>query len=634
MSSVKKRELVLGLCAAFVVAVAPTQSFAAEGDVRIREVSVDKFPKVGVIVSAGEGLETSDLSVQEDGRSIQNANVVPLNETDQIVDVVLVIDSSGSMEGEPMAAALSAASSFVKEVPDNVRVGVVSFADSARRVSGFNATPDQTVAAINSLVASGETALFDGVRTASKMFEGDAQRNIVLLSDGGDTASKSSLKAAGDSAQRAKSAIFSVGLKTTETDIDALKTLSSSTGGRYQPAGTADLSNVYGAIATELASQFSITFKSHAGSGDDIPIRVIAPSGTDDVTVLAPKGVAAAVGNPEAPEAVVADPLPGWFLPLVLVLCFAAVFWFSLVFVGTRARTQRESRVRRALNDPDGMAETMAEGGESSSASWLPDVFVTAGDRVAGKAGFRESLGKRLERGSVPLRPDEFVGLSLVAGIVGYVLGIVFLSSLFFGIAFAAVGLIAPTIWLDGVTKRRLSKINDQIPDILSVLAGSLRAGHSFLQALDMVASEVDEPGASEFQRVVAEIRLGRTVTESLDAMAERINSEAFSWAIMAVNIQREVGGNLAELLDTVAATLRTREALKRQVKTLSAEGRISMYILAALPVVIAGYMAIANPDYLKLLYSTEMGRIMLASGGSLLVAGFLWMRKVVSIDV
>lgn len=632
MTSGSQRTFLLGVCASLVVALAPGRAVAAD-DVRIREVSVDRFPRVDVIVSAGDELETTDVSIEEAGRAIPNAAVKPLNKSGQIVDVVLVIDTSGSMQGEPMTAALSAASSFVEEVPDNVRVGVVSFADEARRVSGFGARAEQTTEAITSLVASGETAMFDGVRTATKMFEGDNQRNIVLLSDGGDTASSSNLRVASDSAQRAEAAIFAVGLKTTETDIEALKTLSSTTGGRYQPAGAADLSSVYGAIATELASQFAISFESQAGSGDDIAIRVIAPSGTDEVTVLAPQGIAKVASDPVATPAEVPAALPGWFLPLVLVLCFAAVFWLGLWFIGSRARDQRESLLRRALNEPLPRMDEDVDGDDESSASWLPDVFVAAGGRVATGAGFRKKLDLRLERGSVTLRPDEFVGISLVAGIIGYLVGII-LSTALLGIVVAAIGLTAPSLWLRVVTNRRMTKLNDQIPDILNVLAGSLRAGHSFLQALDMVAREVDDPGASEFQRAVAEIRLGRTVTEALEAMSERIGSEGFSWAILAVNIQREVGGNLAELLDTVSDTLRTRDALKRQVQTLSAEGRMSMYVLAALPVGIGAYVAVVNPDYIALLFNTNTGRVMLMSGVGLLAAGFLWMRKVVSIDV
>jgi tight adherence protein B len=132
----------------------------------------------------------------------------------------------------------------------------------------------------------------------------------------------------------------------------------------------------------------------------------------------------------------------------------------------------------------------------------------------------------------------------------------------------------------------------------------------------------------------LAELRLGRDLNESLDAMTIRIGSDDFKWAIIAVKIQREVGGNLAEILDTVATTLREREAVRGQVKALSAEGRLSMYLLCGLPFAVAIYMMLVNPEYLSLLWTTKMGLVMLAVGGSLMALGIIWMRKVVRIDV
>jgi tight adherence protein B len=165
-------------------------------------------------------------------------------------------------------------------------------------------------------------------------------------------------------------------------------------------------------------------------------------------------------------------------------------------------------------------------------------------------------------------------------------------------------------------------------------MASSLRAGHSFLQAIDTVSKEIQEPAASEFVRVVAEIRLGRPVEEALEAMADRVGSPDFRWAVLAVNIQREVGGNLAEILDTVADTLRERATMRRQVKVLTAEGRLSAYVLVALPFAIALYMTAVNPDYIGLLVTTTLGLFMLGTAAVLIIIGVFWMRKIVNIDV
>jgi tight adherence protein B len=174
----------------------------------------------------------------------------------------------------------------------------------------------------------------------------------------------------------------------------------------------------------------------------------------------------------------------------------------------------------------------------------------------------------------------------------------------------------------------------EQLADVLSILASSLRAGHSFLQALDQVANEIKDPSAAEFHRVVSEIRLGRSVDDAMIEMADRIGSEDMRWAVMAVNIQRQVGGNLAEVLDIVSNTVRERAYIHRQVRVLSAEGRISIGILAALPFGIFFYLMLVNPEYVGILFTHPIGRILLLAGLSLMAAGIYVMTRIVRIDV
>jgi tight adherence protein B len=214
------------------------------------------------------------------------------------------------------------------------------------------------------------------------------------------------------------------------------------------------------------------------------------------------------------------------------------------------------------------------------------------------------------------------------------VLGAALLRSPLLALVVAAVGGAFPTLLLRSALSKRAEKLREQLPDVLTIMASSLRAGHSFLQSLDTVAKEIAHPAAGEFQRVVAEIRLGRPAEDALESLAERVGSPDFMWAVLAVNIQREVGGNLAEILDTVADTLRERAMLRRQIKVLTAEGRLSAWVLGLLPFGIALYMYAVNPDYIGLLFKTTYGIIMLIVAGALLVAGVLWMKKIVDIDV
>src|SRR5205807_1306107 len=195
------------------------------------------------------------------------------------------------------------------------------------------------------------------------------------------------------------------------------------------------------------------------------------------------------------------------------------------------------------------------------------------------------------------------------------------------------VGLL-PIATLQFLAGQRRRKFQSQLPDMLQLMAGSLRAGYSLMQGVEAVAQEVQDPMGHELRRVLAEARLGRVLEDSLEDMAERLGSRDFAWAVMAIRIQREVGGNLAELLSTVAETMIARERLRREVRALTAEGRISAIILGLLPVGLAVVMYGMNRDYINVLLHDSFGQV-LAIGAILLAGvGFYWMKKTIEIDI
>jgi tight adherence protein B len=153
-------------------------------------------------------------------------------------------------------------------------------------------------------------------------------------------------------------------------------------------------------------------------------------------------------------------------------------------------------------------------------------------------------------------------------------------------------------------------------------------------QALDTVVREGQQPMTGEFNRALVEARLGVPIEDALEGVGRRMQSKDFAWVVMAIRIQREVGGNLAEILTTVAATLRERERLRRQVQVLSAEGRLSAWILGALPPVFTLYLILSRPDYLRPLVTQPLGWLLVITGATLLTVGVLWMRKAVKVEV
>jgi len=308
--------------------------------------------------------------------------------------------------------------------------------------------------------------------------------------------------------------------------------------------------------------------------------------------------------------------------------------WFLL---GSAARAKKDRAVEarmRAVIQPGSQPSSGTSAAPESASGWIPSNVSKFGTRFAQSRGFSDRLDAELEAAGVSLRSGEFVVASAVSALLFGVLGAAILRNAFLALIIAGIGAAFPTLLLRSALGKRADHLREQLPDVLTIMASSLRAGHSFMQALDTVAKEIAQPAATEFQRVVAEIRLGRPAEDALEALAERVGSADFMWAVLAVNIQREVGGNLAEILDNVADTLRERATLRRQIKVLTAEGRLSAWVLALLPVGIALYMTAANPKYIGLLVTQNIGRVMLAVGLILMGIGIYWMRRIVDIDV
>jgi len=230
---------------------------------------------------------------------------------------------------------------------------------------------------------------------------------------------------------------------------------------------------------------------------------------------------------------------------------------------------------------------------------------------------------------SMPLKEIVvIVGAGMLAGFAfGLVVGQILLA--------IVLALIVPVIGrmvFSVLAERRRKKFEGQLGETLQMLAGSLRAGYSLPQAIATVAQEGEEPTTSEFTRVTNEVRVGRSLTESLDDVAVRMRNEDFYWVTQAIGINREVGGNLAEVLDSVSATIRGRAEIKRQVASLAADGKLSAIILMLLPFAVSLFLAILSPAYIGRLVSSPMGWIMIASGALMLTIGGFWLSKLINI--
>ncbi|MEZ2390747.1 type II secretion system F family protein [bacterium RCC_150] len=235
----------------------------------------------------------------------------------------------------------------------------------------------------------------------------------------------------------------------------------------------------------------------------------------------------------------------------------------------------------------------------------------------------------RLDAAGLKKQPADYLLIAGVVTVLAAVIGFM-LAGLFFAVlmALAAVAALAGLLAL--LASRRSAKFDEQIPDALQLLSGGMRAGHSLLRAVDATVQECDAPMAEEMSRIVNETRIGRDLGPALTDVAVRTRSEDFSWIAQAIEIHREVGGDLAEVLDHVGETIRDRNQIRRQVKALSAEGRMSAYVLLALPVLMFVLLQLINPSYGTILTSTVPGYIMLAVSVLMLILGALWLNRLV----
>jgi tight adherence protein B len=254
-------------------------------------------------------------------------------------------------------------------------------------------------------------------------------------------------------------------------------------------------------------------------------------------------------------------------------------------------------------------------------------------EKMAGRSGLLARVELTLQQADLPLRPAELLFYVPVFAVMAGVIGLM-LWGLVGGIFLVALVAMVPAGYVLHKRDARMKEFERQLPDTLQLLAGAMRAGFSFMQGLETVADESHGAMRRELQRVFTEARLGRGVEEALDETAERMESKDLAWAVMAIRIQREVGGNLAQLLDTVADTMTKRERLRREIKTLTAEGRFSGILVSLFAPAFAGFLFLTRRDYISKLWSESIGIIAIIAAGVMSLIGWLWIRKIVKIEV
>ena len=599
---------------------------AAVASLSLRGVDTSGYPTVRVTLVSPVATSTPP-TLTENGNRVVGLQAVNLASAKS---VVVAIDRSRSMAGARLDDALAAARVFLHAKLAADRVAVVAFGSRAVQLTPFSSSTTDAVGALRGLKvdAKNGTALYDALRLSANALRAQdgRARVIVLLTDGKDVSSTTSLEDALASAHSAAALVYPTAIGGSDATTAPLRKMAQETGGTFKSAATSSaLSAVYSSLAAELKSTWRFEYVTAARPGERLHLRaVLNPEGAASTDLTIPGSLEATSGSSSQLPSPLYTPLGA--LLLTMLVAFLVLTACGFLFASAKGSWVKARLAPHVEGGP--RKSRKREKGERLAA--LAGLFRTT-EQAFGHRRLWLKVHRKLERADLPLRTVEFVYLMLGCGFVLALFAAMSgRSSL--GILIAlAVGAALPYLWVSFKAKRRMTAFEDQLPDLLVTLAASLKAGHSFKQGIQTVVDEGQEPASKELGRVVTDTRLGRPMDEALADTAERIGSSNFAFVITAVTIQRQVGGSLAGLFDMVADTVRQRQQFARKIKGLTAMGRASAYVLVGLPFFVAFAMTLLNPSYMDPLYHTSTGHKLIMVGLVMMAFGSLILKKLVS---
>ena len=589
-----------------------------------------------------ENLAPSSVTVTEAGTEV-DARATTARATDRATEVVYVVDIDSRTVGTGVLAGfVGAIAAETADLPDSVKVGIVTAGAEANLVTRLTTSRTKPAAELRAVAADRGSALIDAVTLAADAF-GETTgvvRTVVVLTAGVDTASLGAIEQAETALVQRGAQLVTIGVGSVP---EGLAGLSGRTGGVTLTVPTVDGSpddealDDRVAIATEVAAdRLLVSYPSEADAGTRPNVQISIDE--ESVAFSYPAGVLTTNVLQLAPNDAGPAQEPGLFgHPIVLYVSVALAFLAisgSLWVLGSMYAGGESSldKVLARYSEQDTALDD-AEVQEMLVQTALIQRAVAMTESFAERQGFLSRVEEMLERANVPIRAGEAM-FFLSIGVVGAAAaGLMLTGSIFVA---AIAGIVAAGLGYAGLqlaARRRLKAFEAQLPDTLQLLAGTLRAGYSLPQGIDAVSHEIDDPMGQELRRAMTEAQLGRELDDALANIAERLDSEDFAWAVMAIGIQREVGGNLAEVLLTVADTMIQRERLKREVNALTAEGRVSAGILSMLPPGLGFVMWVMNPTYVGVLFSRTIGLVLIGLAVVSGLIGLAWMKKVITID-
>ena len=531
------------------------------------------------------------------------------------------------MTGKPFRTAVAAAQAFAAQLNPNEQLGIIEYNRKPTETLALTTSDAKIADALASppAITTG-THIYEAVARAEAMLTAAHIRSgsIVVLSDGQEHGQDpNTLAEVTQVARKAKMQIYTIGLADQTYRPGTLKALAAAGHGKYAEATSAELAPLFDQLSQELSSEYLLQYKSPAGPDKRIRVEVgVNGVGTAETGYRTPAlPTSNTVPAPYKPS--IGSRVSGSPITMILVaLLVAAVIAFLVIALLQPKRSGLPARMAefvsiRGLQKDKGQAATTPD-----DPTGMPE-----------QKNFWTRFEETVEIAEINVEPEMIVA------------GTFALTALTFLLIYAATGspwwalfaLVIPYLsreWVVRTLARRRNRFAEQLPDALQVVASALRSGHSFAGALAVVVESSSDPMKKEMHRVVADEQRGVPIQDSLGVVAERMASRDVEQLALVAQLQREAGGDAAEVVDRVAETVRERFDLKRLIQTLTMQGRMSRWIVSALPIVIVLAVMLENPHYFHPLVSTLGGRVLLGFAAAWAVAGSFVIKKIVEIEV
>ncbi|MEP7225182.1 MAG: type II secretion system F family protein, partial [Actinomycetota bacterium] len=590
--------------AALSALVLPTLALGQGAAPTLAEAPNSGFPDRAYLLQlpSRKALTPAGVDVTENGGAVTGVAIVPPG--GKSTGAVLLIDASNSMKGAPLQGAMVAARAFLTQRKLDMPVSVIVFGPDDSTLASFTTDKATLAAAVAKTPPTAEgTHIYDALIEASKSIEaqGLERATIVLLSDGTDFGSDASRAEALAALDDANVRVISVGLKSPQYDPQTLRAVSQRSGGKYaEAAKPAELAAIFSDIGADLASEYELTYRSLLPPNVPANVKVAVaglPAATAAYTTPAIDFAARGTFERSWIDKVIISP---WLMVFILISVLALIAFAFLTAVDVRHRslrrrmalyvtvpTEEESRLRRA-----------------EVATMLAD---TAQKTIGGQKWWQR-FESDVELGAFRLSALAIAGWTIVGGILASLVAAIVLQSLWA----LLLGLAAPLVTRFVVSHRVSKKRKDfetQLPDNIDVLAGAMRTGHSTMGALSVMVDSADEPSKSEFRRVLQDEQLGVPLDDAIMVTSRRMQSQDAGQIALVMRLQREAGGNTAEVLDRVAEVIRGRMEIRRLVDVLTAQARMSRWILIGLPIFVLLALVFTGGDFLQPMFDSLVGR-------------------------